>query len=537
MIKVIIVDDSVVELNGLIKCVDWKEIGLEIIGTAMHGVEALELINDLSPDIVISDIRMPVMDGIELAEQIHNRFGHTRVVFLSAYEDFGYAKKGIELGVDDYIMKPVRVSELKKKLVKVVEECKKHVKIIEEQERIKRLLNKSMPLLRDRFMLNLVENKNNSDESLSEGLAFLEYEANIEADYQVVVIRIETNHRVDYEERLFGQYMVAEQLKDCASLNLYHLMPMGEDHIVMVLEVDQSAYDGNAVDELFVSMAKKIKAEKKLSLIFFSGRMVESLQKISDSYTDARDMEAYRLSLVDSVVNHFKDFKEISKGTSNESIKQFGQLDESISMLIVKGDKKSVNGILKIFFDEHIGKGIGLTNQAVMNMAYYVYSSYIKTLSRMNYNIYPLIENDEISIVKSFNEIEEVWQWLGALIRKGIDSIGEEKTSKNHYIAKQMHDYIQNHYSEEITLVSIAEVLFLSPNYLGAIFKEQFEVGFLEYLIMHRMKKATELLKIYDKKVYEVAEEVGYNNVSYFSAKFKKHYGMTPKEYREKVLI
>lgn len=534
MLRIIIVDDSYIELNGLVNCIDWEELQITIVDTASDGQEALLKVIEHKPDILLSDIKMPILDGIALTEEIRRRNLSAKVIFLSAFEDFDYARKGIELGVIDYIMKPVRIQELKEKIQHAVDLCIKEKEEHISRELIEKQLQESLPLLKDKFIIHLLHHVYEDAESFSSRLNFLNLKFNDQSVCQAVLIGINFFNETDQQKRYFHLQLIQHIINShpvCISTNSYCLQT-DEDHLGMIFFT--SHFSDEDLDQMFEEISTAVLEETGLKLIFFIGRPVSALRNISISFLDAQLMEKYRLSLDDSMINYHKDIELLTADKSWNNFKFMDRIEDSMTKLIVEGNTQHIQEYIMSIFNEVLNSR-GKTGDAVFqNICAYVYLCACRIFSAMNYDISELFEQEHaIERIHEFKNVNQMGEWLSGIITSIISSIASKRSSKNAYTAERMICYMQKHCGEELSLNVLSDVIGLSPNYLGVVFKNYVGMSFLEYLTKIRMEKAKGLLENFELRIYEIAYMTGFQNVSYFSAKFKKQYNVTPKEYRE----
>lgn len=535
MLSLIIVDDSYIELNGLVRGIDWSELNLEIVDTASDGQEALLKVLEHNPDILISDIKMPILDGIALTTELRRQGMATKVIFLSAFEDFDYARRGIELGVLDYIMKPVRIAELKEKIQHVVDICLQERQEHINREMIARQLQESLPLLRDTFMVNLLRQLHHQG-GIQDQLRFLGLAFEMEAPHQAVSILVVDDGEADQRERYFQRKLIQHVIQENRRFKELggYCVQMDESHFGLILRKQGLVEEPSGLDDMFEQIGASVRVETGTSLTFFVGREVASLGELHVSYADACNLEKYRLSLQDSTITYQQDIESLYREKSWDDLEFLKNLEEDLTRLIVDGDPNDIQEYVDSMFAGLADSRGCMRDTFIKNICTYCYICAVKVFSAMNHDIAYLFEQEQaIERIHGFQSLEQVKEWLAGIIIRIVGQIKANRTHKNTTVVERLINMVRTHYREDLNLAQLSADFGLSPNYLGILFKEYTGQGFLEYLTKVRMEKAKELLKDINLKVFEVAYEVGFQNVSYFSAKFKKQYNTTPKEYRE----
>jgi two-component system response regulator YesN len=398
MYHLLIVDDDLIIRRGLSRAIPWEEYGIQVAGVAGDGQTALEMMEEIVPDIVIADIRMPQIDGLEFAKLVRDRFPAVKVILLTAYKDFEYAKTALQLQVYDYVLKPVDNQAL-------LEVVTRAALAKAEQQKVNRKLEESQPLLLRQFFLDLIEERF-SPEEIRVKMELLEIEA-FAPPLLVVVIKL-----VDYDRNLRFQ---KENLKEKLAEIITGLTQNGK---VLIIDSGQ--------DEMV--------------LLYSAGG-----------------------------------------STGARLVSDIGRLTEQIRQTAAEK------------FQLKVRIGIGKTYDSLLQAG----RSYADACA-----------------------VLEINHTLGKSMQKTL--IG------------QAIDYITAHFSQpDLSLQEVAEAIHISPTYLSSIFKKEQGSNFSDFILELRMKKAKELLGSGVMKVYEVAEAVGYNNVHYFSACFKKYSGISPTDFKK----
>jgi len=537
MIKVIVVDDSQVELNGIVNSVNWEELEVEIIKTATNGKEALDYISQYKPDIVISDIRMPIMDGIELATEIRKRSINTRIIFLSAYGEFDYAKKGIELDVDEYIMKPVRLKQLREKILAVVNKCIEDKKRKIDEEELKKQITESLPLLKEKFLLGLINKQYHEKKLIEEKIEYLKVNMDINGSYMIIIAACSIKENLTNERRLLRQqYFINEMNSISNEFNHFFITQVNDENFVIIYQLNKNIHDKNhfnQLDILFSNIENNIAEKANMQIVYFIGRVVEGLDNLNISYEDAQKLQKYNVILGQEKYIYFDDNKlNISNDEKNMQLFR-NKVEDDLLRVLASDSEKQVRAFVKMFYREHFTNKNNASNAYIQNLSNYLFMVCQKVASEMCGYSFGIAEGTSIKEVYDMYTIADIEDWFFNLIVSMQNVLNKSKVDKTDKIANDILNIINNSYGEELTLNKISEILFFSPNYLGAIFKRKYNKNFMDYLTNVRMERAKYLLNNTDKKIYDICTEVGFSNVSYFGARFKKMYGITPTEFRE----
>ncbi|WP_339233738.1 response regulator [Paenibacillus sp. FSL R5-0517] len=469
--KMIIVDDERIGREGLIDFIDWrKDYGIEIVGVASNGEEGFNLYQSKKPDIILTDIKMPIMTGIEMAEKIRTIDLDVRIILLSAYSDFSYAQKALKTKVDDYLLKPIEEEEVRRLMNQI------------RVESMERCLKKDSR----RQFLNLMNGSYEWNHQLQQ------------CTFQVFIL---------------GEPTERDRWKDSLWLLEFH-----EGSYVGIAKFSQNSSDYNS----------------KLSTLrrgLYVGGLAANPQDIHRSYNEAVLAqyigEFWSIKGVDYtlILKRREQWSKHQMEIQKEIIKLADEIRAALSQSEHEMMETIVHRTMQ-YLMQNQGIDPSYIEDSLMSLAIRV-SQALSNFNDVKASLWEL----RISLhgSKCFHEIKGVFlNWL----QNWIEKVGEQRKASDTTIIEQVVGIIEQQYAEDLNLRIIAERLYLSPNYLGNVFKNTTGMYFNDYLAMHRLKKATEFLITGSDKVTVISEAVGIPNTSYFSALFKKTYGLTPKEYR-----
>ncbi len=538
MYSVMLIDDEPIILEKLRYIIDWEQENCLIIATAGNGTEALKKCHDLKPQIIFSDIYMPLMDGIELAEEIKTILPESLVILISGYNEFAYAQKAIEAGVFRYLLKPIRASELSSILSEAQEKLAEQERNAEEKKRLEKLIKKNLPGLREKFFMKLIEGELNL-EDLQEQLNFLEIEANGEL-WGTIVFH-------------FDNYLHLAKTKKEAELQYYkfHLLEL----ITENFKVPSFLYAFiNKPEEIIVLYGLKHKDEEKelytttlaiqeqilkLDNISFSagfGSLYPGLTSQTRSYREARLALEFK---VWTGTNTLIPYKDIENSKSGRLL--YFRDQESFSPLLREGELEKVT-----LFLDNIFATIKAENYLLISKSYL----YLTILDLVNQIIRSLLEFsgspaevygsdfDPLVEINNFETLDDLQSWLVKLSHQAVEFINEHKQKVGRKFVDQARIYLEENFRDpELNLEKIADHVFISSCYLSRLFKEVTTYTVTEFLNRTRIKEAENLLMNTPAKIYEIAESVGFRDSHYFGIVFKKITGLSPSEYRDKIRL
>ena len=534
MFKVLLVDDEEEVRHGIRDRIDWASYGFEIAGEAENGREALNFFDDLLPDVVVTDINMPFMDGIELAAEINEAYPTVKVIILTGFDDFKFAQAAIKYGVSDYILKPVLPKDINELLEKLRDRINSEKEERENIESLRLHYKESLPLLRENFLVNLILGK-----SVSGSTETRIRDMNIKLNgkwYSAAICKIDSEsvaddnlQERDIELKRFAVFNIVSELIEKRKVGEPFIH---DDGIVIILGVD--CEDRTSARNKMLSFLEAIRQSvcKFLSVTVSIGlgKIVTSTDEIRESYLSSLTARKYKLILSGNKVIFVEDLEPgINSFFHLESDKE----ENLISSIKFKNEGEIANSVDDLF------KSLNDSGASLREYQLYfveIISSLMK-LTRLfkieSSQVLP--ENSGIHIeLDRFNSIEEAKDWIYELSVNISKTIAGKRSDASEVLFEKAIHYINENYGDaELNVQKISNYLYISPSYLSLIFKKKSGTTFLKYLVGVRLEKAKELLHDKNNRIAGVAERVGYPDVSYFSYFFKKNTGLSPREFRK----
>ncbi|MCQ2505604.1 MAG: response regulator [Lachnospiraceae bacterium] len=529
MTKVFLVEDEYVVREGIKNKIAWAENGFDFCGEAADGELALPLIEKLRPEIVITDIKMPFMDGLEMSKIIRKEFPETEIVFLTGYAEFEYAKEAIKLGVAEYLTKPISGNDL----MKVLKNIQKRIEEKQQEKDIRQYYLKEMAENTEkdkkRLFVDLVSGgKHTADLILNARELGIEISASA---YSILMLRIKSAY---HEQNEFSKSVIKlfDEIEElCADGNpiVFDRSPEGKVYIFK----GEDEISLQADIEKFISLIKeKLDMHKHIQYFGGIGETVKRLGELNTCFESASHAFAHRYLVDENMFMWSKDVKRSTILKENDTdIVVPKQLDRTKFIEFLKlGDKDDAK-----YFVEEFLSGIGsnaikslLMRQYVVVDAYLKVSEFLSTIGSNDIKLEQV--NERKDTLTSEKGAEE---YLIRLIETAISTREAASRSRYSELVSEITEFINENYkNDELSLNMVAQYMNFSPNHLSMIFSQETGRTFIKYLTDLRMNKAKELLKCTSKRSSEICEEVGYKDPHYFSYLFKKNVGMTPTEYR-----
>ncbi len=524
MIKLMIADDEHWVREGLYRAVEWDKVGIEVVGCASNGQDAYDLYIKNKPRIIITDIRMPYMDGLELTKKILDMDSDAYILLISAFSDFDYAKKALELGAMNYILKPFD----KKKILTIIE---KAVNSINRNDEKKQLVERSREYIKQYVIDKITGTLYTEYADIKE--LFEENSLTIyNKDIVVIVARLMThdNSQAHLSEPTSERYFFEYAQVYLFGHFPYVLATIKESGLfTAILGLDEvNAYD--FVKEKIYGLYSEADHEIKKHLIIGSGKIYETIMNAYNSYCEALISLNYNTSQNSNSVYFFDDLKERNNMDSKNLTEFYSKLENIIT-------KKNLDEV-KIILEELellIIQNYYLYDYDLKSFFYQLISIPVNILLKNNLRITEVFE-DGLNINSIVNSVETIAEFKTRYIQI-IEKVISFLEVKNDHIRKDIEKikrFINIHFCDSnISLNMIADKIMLTPAYVSKLFKQELGISYIDYITDLRINRAKELLENHNYRVYEVAEMTGYTNTNYFISLFKKHVGVSPTEYRK----
>lgn len=535
-IKVFLVEDEMVIRRGIKNSIDWEKEGYIFCGEASDGELAYPMIIKEKPDILITDIRMPFMDGLELCKLVKKELPNIKILILSGYDEFDYAKEAIRLGVTEYLLKPISSGKLLEALNGVSES-------IRREKEDKDLVRKYMEEMREntehekqKFFEQMIAGNLSMADALETGK---KYEMNLSAGmYNLLLFRFTLGKENRKSGELLGEAEYAiEKLTE--RLEYVFEFQRGVEGWAFLLMADNEEQMSERVKELSKDLEEIMKNYSTIAYFGGIGQPVARLRELEESFREAERALAARFTMELNRIISVEDIRMAQNVDTLDDIEitSFGEIEKTRTMLekfLNNGAEDEIDEFVDVYINELPEENLKsvLMRQYIIMDAYIVMMSFCEKIEGIEGEMQAQSEELKNSM-KTIQTLEEIKNYIRMLLKKIIgvrDTISGRRYSDIIEIAK---DQIRKTYmSDEISLNTIAAEVGMSPSYFSSIFSKEMGKTFVEYLTEIRMDRAKELLMCSLMKTSEIGYEVGYKDPHYFSYIFKKTQNCTPKEFR-----
>lgn len=535
-IKVFLVEDEMVIRRGIKNSIDWEKEGYIFCGEASDGELAYPMIIKEKPDILITDIRMPFMDGLELCKLVKEELPNINILILSGYDEFDYAKEAIRLGVTEYLLKPISSGKLLEALNGVSES-------IRREKEDKDLVRKYMEEMREntehekqKFFEQMIAGNLSMADALETGK---KYEMNLSAGmYNLLLFRFTLGEENRKSGELLGE---AEYAIKKLTERLEYVFEFQRDveGWAFLLMADNEEQMSERVKELSKDLEEIMKNYSTITYFGGIGQPVARLRELEESFREAERALAARFTMELNRIISVEDIRMAQNVDTLDDIEitSFGEIEKTRTMLekfLNNGAEDEIDEFVDVYINELPEENLKsvLMRQYIIMDAYIVMMSFCEKIEGIEGEMQAQSEELKNSM-KTIQTLEEIKNYIRMLLKKIIgvrDTISGRRYSDIIEIAK---DQIRKTYmSDEISLNTIAAEVGMSPSYFSSIFSKEMGKTFVEYLTEIRMDRAKELLMCSSMKTSEIGYEVGYKDPHYFSYIFKKTQNCTPKEFR-----
>ena len=530
MIKVFLVEDEYVVREGIKNNVDWKGHGYDFVGEAGDGELAFPMIQKLKPDLVITDIRMPFMDGLELSKLIKKEFPWMEIIILSGFEEFEYAKQGIKIGVAQYLTKPIKGDDLLKEVDIVAARIEENKREKQIREKYKKEMEESTVRERSDFFNYLVT----GEKSLSE-LMELANKLSIDLTamyYNVLLFSMNVSDRTpsEFSQRILEIEKTIDELQKKYDFILFDRHLEGKAVLFKADSLEQLEELENNFRNDFIDILKKYPGIRYFGGI---GERVNRIRSLPDSFKAANHAFAHRYFTSDSdIINNPSSIDKKPQDMIDYKSIDPKQIDRTrITNFLKMGSTDEVSLYVEEFL-EGIGRDSLESSMFRQYIAMDCYFSVAAFCESLDYDKNAIQTPDVF--LSSRDDDRVLSEYLINIVEKAIELRDNKTSSRYGEMVDEVLAFIAENYSDEdISLNQLASHVNVSPNHLSMIFSQETGNTFIKYLTDYRMNKAKELLKCTNKRGAEIALEVGYKDPHYFSYIFKKTQGMTPTQFRE----
>lgn len=525
MYTVFLVDDEPFILEGLTMILCRFSTEISILGQAENGEQALNYLRHNPVDLLITDIRMPAMDGIELIRQIKKLSTSTRFIILSGYDDFAYVKEGIHLGIENYLLKPVNIEELEATLENTLEKIREDRK----NQYQKTYMKRNFEILRENILYRWMKNTISEDE-LMERASLIDVNLQCES-YQVILLRMwyDNSLKKEADEEV---YLICQNYFSEFSNLIWFQDIQGHIVIVFVTRNQSDFLEMNRLEKVLFQIQQKAYELLRVYPLITLGKRVFNYTSVWESYEEAKELQKYRWVFEETWIINKDKVREAERSKGYKQSQVIETNLEQLSNLLIAGDQKGVTN----FVEEVFGKITSNSCMSVINIQG-VITELILTMEQIacqlqlqNNNIQPSYDII-LSCLQEARNLEELKETIKEIAIEMAKQVSAPPSIQSP-IVRQVIQYTLDNYTKDLSLKILGDIFNTNSVYLGQLFKKETGQSYVQYFHSLRMQKAKSLLLNSHLKIHEIALQVGYSDVNYFYRVFKKYVGISPSEVR-----
>ena len=537
MYEILIVDDHTHLVDSLAIGLPWEQMGITNVYKAYSGEEALELLNYHSVDIVVTDIQMNGMTGLELIARINQKWRNTKAVIITGYDEFQYAQEAIQQQVCDYLLKPVSNEELEQTLRNIIDKITKEGNELLNQQKFVYRFRESLPKLRELFLFDLMSGKNHPLSDLKDKVQLYELPFSFEKEAILLCMRVEEDYsNTDLYSLSLIEYAMINIVEEVFS-NQFNVMHCKDSHdylifLVQAKQVELQGQDSSAIIEDLARLSQhqiKLYLKSKVSIVLSNWGFFP--KDISSMYYSALSVYTDYIGYQTESFFHARQKKEVFE------IQPLAELyrSQTLMELIDIEQWTAFEHKLNLIFDELESAGSGAREYGVEIYVTLLqaYSYYLHKKGKRIFEVFGRDIEKMLKIDASWS-LEPLKDWaFGSYVQiKAYSDSRSDNIRSN--LMERIRRFIQVNI-KDITLQTVADNVNLHPVYISNLFKQEAGENFSNYVLRLRMEKAVQMLKHKDLKISQIALEVGYQKPQYFIKLFKTHFGMTPQEYKNSI--
>lgn len=531
--RVLIVDDEYKVCQLIKHLVHWEDYGMEIIDMVSDGELAFETICREKPDIVITDIQMPGIDGIELVEKTNHVLENVFFVIVSGYSQFEYARQAVKLGVEDYIVKPIRKKDLEAVLQKINGKYKKEIESHAEKENLKTELVQTREKIKNNLLQDLLFTQENYFQIARKEEIEIKYGCIFGGNcYRLILAHLyENSMESDPEERAFVMDKMQKVLRE-------RLEPLSSEFLHLSLDYEVICLLNMKSDQIYELNRQLVKITTDLSAIREIFPDAKTAVVLGKNMSDLKECREYMARMRMILLNRFQKSNQVVFQDQNTVTIGANPLD-----IITADFRKKFLLELELLNERGISLLIDEIHEKLkehISEPDYLYAGCkeiigIFLLGVQNYykESEPLRMSDYLKGFEVFYSYETIFEWIKQKLIHYVEKQEQRQKDLEARPIRMAKKYINDHFKENLKLETVSKEIGLNPAYFSSVFKKDTGQNFTEYVVSVRIENAKRLLTQTNKDVIDVAYEVGYSDVKYFTKLFKKSTSLTPTEYRK----
>lgn len=522
--RVLLADDEEEIRSGISRKIDWASLGFRLVGEAGNGEEALELAEQLRPDVVLTDIKMPFLDGLELCRRLRVFLPGARLVVFSGFDDFEYARQAVSMGVSEYILKPINAPELIQVLEKLRDQLDRQRLERRDMETLRRRYEESLPVLRELFYTRLLSGQLRPEQVQDRAAR---YEISLpQGLWAAALVHVDGDEGERDELLLLSVQSFLEKhfaLEGCAARVVLY-----GDMAALLVHLDREERLYPLLEEL-ERLSRLSQSYLGLRLTTGVGLVCRGPEELNRSAAGARSALDYRVLAGGGRVIYIGDLEPQSAAAPS-----FEEEDQrALSAAVKLGTREQAEAVVRELIQRLRQAGLSLSKCDLFLLE--VVTCLVRLTRSGGLPVEEVFGEGFTGTVSvsGFSSLEELGDWLAERCARLHDLLGRRRSDSAWQMVERAKDYIAGHYTDEqLSVETLCSHIHLSPTYFSTLFKREVGLSFTAYVTKVRMEEAARLLRETDEKTYRIAEATGFTDPNYFSYVFKRHFGLSPSKFR-----
>lgn len=520
---VLLVDDEEEVFQVIMKKLDWESMGFSIAGYARNGVEALEMAEELQPDVVMTDIKMPYMDGLTLCRKLKELYEKVKVIIFSGFDEFEYAKEAIKIEAEEYILKPINANELREVFERIKTNLDKELDEKRNIDKLRKYYMESLPMLQENFYTSLIEGRI-PEREIPKYVS--SYQIDLRGPYYVVTVLHISMAGTENE------FLLAVSVKKLAEeqfgekYNCKTVTYLGDVLMIAQLSDTESIHRFTDDADKFCKMAKRVCKARVTAGV---GYVCSQPGQIALSYQGAKNAVSYRVLYGNTRAINIAEIEPYENMDEHWEEAYIQKILKKVKM----GEPGPLQQAIAEFTAQMAKTKMSMQNYRIMVMELIAEIFRFGNNNQINMEEIFGADSDIYNQALSLESTDALGAWLEENCKKMQKQVLNERQDTTKSFVKKAVEYVKEHYADsELSVETICSCLNVSTAYFSTVFKKEMGKTFINYLTDYRMEQALDLLMTKNEKTYIIAEKVGYSDPNYFSYVFKKQFGMSPSKYK-----
>ncbi|MGZ9586399.1 response regulator transcription factor [Paenibacillus marinisediminis] len=532
--NLMIVEDEPRQRNALAHNIPWDKHGIEVVGLASNGLEALRLVERKKPDIMLIDVQMPDMDGLTLIRKLSEQKGvraSMKIIILSGHDNFAFAQEAMKHGVSKYLLKPAGEEEVLEAILDARQQLREELDQWQSKAALEQKWKDHLPHLQHSFFYNWVNDKYTVWEVLKKSKDLY---IDLREDDQFGISVVDLDPIPDHETRFGSNDRALLQFTIQCIANELLTPPScwvctdSKNDLLLVFQVQEGQDPNDAMLHINASIVKLLSHIREVLKLTASAGIcaaVGGIGEINQLYSQACSALQERILYGhDIAIPYRKELKQGKQGLLTQS-----HLEKTLEIALETADEsKALQALFEIWEE---GTSRSESADEVHEAVLYLSSLFVRIIQKQGWRVSSVVADDIVYFqnVKLLNSKEQTRSWLTRTVKHIIGFMQNQRRTASNQLVKEILTILDQEMDQDITLHNVADRLYVNSSYLSRLFKQEMGVAFSAYVLERKMERAKEILQE-GLKVYDAARLVGYRDVSYFTKVFRKYWGVNPGE-------